>query len=121
MSLFTLRYKGYTIQGAAAKSEVTYQSPSWPADPRLVKAPSLNAARGRINEETRRIEKHGLKNAVYLAKAQEETTRRNRWRTCWRIINADKEDLVQPYFRTIPEAREFCEKRGWALLEHFDY
>ena len=125
MSLFTLRYKGYTIQGAAAKSEVTYQSPAWPADPRLVKVPSLETAKRWIREELRRIEKHGLKNAVYLAKDEEVKGSPGKGyvhvRYVWRIINADKEDLVQPYFRTIPEAREFCEKRGWALLEHFDY
>lgn len=121
MTLYSLRYRGYTIHTKAGKSEVTYQSPAWPNDPRIVKAPSLNAAKGRINEELRRINKHGPRNTIYLAKVQEETTCRGRWRTCWRIINADKEDLIQPYFRTIPEAREFCEKRGWALLEHFDY
>lgn len=121
MTLWSISYRGYNIHGSAAKSEVTYQTFHWPNDPRIVHARSLEAAKSRINEELRRINKHGFRNVVYLAKAREETTRRNRWRTCWRIINADKEDLVQPYFRTIPEAREFCEKRGWALLEHFDY
>lgn len=121
MTLWSINYRGYTVHGNATKSEVTYQTPAWPADPRIVKAPNLNAAKGRINEELRRIKKHGLKNAVYLAKALEETPDLKRWRTCWRIINADKEDLVQPYFRTITDAREFCENRGWALLEHFDY
>jgi len=121
MTLWSINYRGYTIHGKAAKSEVTYQSPAWPADPRIVKAPSLETAKRWIREELRRLKKHGLKNAVYLAKALEETTDLKRWRTCWRIINADKEDLVQPYFQTKDDAREFADKHGWALLEHFDY
>lgn len=119
MSMLSLRYKGYTIHTNSTTAKVTYQSPAWPADPRIVKAPSLETAKRWIREELRRIEKHGLKNAVYLAQAREETPRG--WCQCWRIIDADKQDLIQPYFQTKDEAREFADKRGWALLEHFDY
>lgn len=120
MSFYTVYFRGYRIHGESEKAQVTYQSSPWPADPRIVKAPSLETAKRWIREELRRIEKHGLKNAVYLAQAREELGRRS-WRQCWRIIDADKQDLIQPYFQTKDEAREFADKRGWALLEHFDY
>lgn len=125
MSLFTLVYKGYSIHGTAAKPEVTYQSPAWPADPRIVKAPSLETAKRWIREELRRLKKHDLKNAVYLAQAREKIGNRS-WCQRWRIINADKDDLVDRlfnpcYFNTKDDAREFADKHGWALLEHFDY
>lgn len=126
MSLLSLNYKGHTIHTDSTKAEVTYQSPAWPADPRIVKAPSLETAKRWIREELRRIEKHGLRSAVYLAQAREEIRRPPGrrgvyWVKRWRIIDADKQDLVQPYFQTKDEAREFADKRGWTLLEHFDY
>lgn len=126
MSMLSLRYKGYTIHTYSTTTKVSYQSPAWPADPRVVTSPSLETAKRWIREELRRIEKHGLKNAVYLARAREEIRRPpgrrgTYWVKRWRIINANKDDLVQPYFQTKDEAREFADKRGWALLEHLDY
>lgn len=119
MSLWSTNYKGYIIHTNSTTAKVTYQSPAWPADPRIVKAPSLETAKSRIREELRRIEKHGLENVVYLAQARAELGLR--WRQCWRIIDSGKQDLVQPYFQSKDDAREFADKRGWALLEHFDY
>ncbi len=125
MSFYTLNYKWFTIQGNAAKKGVTYQPPRWPTDPRIVKAPSLETAKRWIREELRRIDRHGWSNTVYLAKGEEVTGAPGKGyvhvRYVWRIIDADKQDLVQPYFQTKDEAREFADKRGWALLEHFDY
>lgn len=119
MTLYTLSYRGYTIHGQADKFEVRYQSPWWPKDPRIVKVGSLKAAKRRIREEISRIERHGSENIVYLALATEETPQG--WRKRWRIIDVEKQDLIQPYFQKLDEAQSFCENRGWALLEYFDY
>ncbi len=52
----SFRYKGYTIRVSdlLGPEEVTYQSPFWPSDPRIVKAPSLDTAKRWIREECRR-------------------------------------------------------------------
>lgn len=130
MSFYTVYFRGYRIHGESEKAQVTYQSPAWPDDPRIVKAPSLETAKRRIREELRRIEKHGLKNAVYLAKGEEVQGSPGKGyrhvRYVWKILNADKDVLVDRlfnphYFNTKDEAREFADKRGWTLLEHFDY
>lgn len=130
MTFCSINYKGYIIHTNSTTAKVTYQSPAWPDDPRIVKAPSLETAKRRIREELRRIEKHGLKNAVYLAKGEEVQGSPGKGyrhvRYVWKILNADKDVLVDRlfnphYFNTKDEAREFADKRGWTLLEHFDY
>lgn len=117
MTTYSLNYHSYTISGDAAKKKCQYQSPEWPNDPRIVRAPSLDTAKRWIREECRRREHFPNGREVYLLKSWLATTRCD----VWRIVNAQKEDLVQPWFGSPVQAREFAYYRGWVLLEHFNY
>lgn len=117
MTGFSLNYHGYTISGRANENPVQYQSPEWPDDPRIVKAPSLETAKRWIREEIKRKARFPDGRRGYLVKSWFATTKS----TVWRITNPDMQDLVQPWFSTSAEAREFAETQGWLLLEHFNY
>lgn len=126
MTSWSVNYRGYTIHGTVEgrRERVTYQSPNWPTDPRIVKAPSRDTAERWIREELARL-KVGTEGVAYLAQAREEVvnplTRRVHFRKCWRLVDEKGEDLVLGYFKDVGAAREFCLWKKWALLEHFDY
>lgn len=56
---------------------------------------------------------------AFLVKGtQERFNLKRAWRgNAWRLTNEDGNDLVQPWFDTKTEAREFAKRRGWALDE----
>jgi len=119
MTIWSMNYHGYTISGDAAKENCQYQSPDWPDDPRIVKAPSLDTAKRLINTEIRRRDQTPNGNHVYLKKDRQEVNLN--WVTPWVIVDAQGKDLVQPWFNSQAEAREFAYSREWVLLEHFNY
>jgi hypothetical protein len=56
---------------------------------------------------------------VYLVKTDEERFNMKRsWRVvAYRVTDERGEDVVQPWFKWKKDARRFCKKMGWNLIE----
>jgi len=120
MTIWSMNYHGYTISGDAAKKTCQYQSPEWPNDPRIVKAPSLNTAKRWIREEVWRKGRFPNGDHVYLKKTL--YGRANRlFRTGWLIVDRHGEPIGETFLDTAEQARESAYYKGWVLLEHSNY
>lgn len=126
MSSTSFRYKGYTIHVSdlSGSQTVTYQSPFWPSDPRIVKAPSIDTAKRWIREECRRVAARTRK-FQFLMKLDHchRLTVKGKCRRTVAYVIVDKEGtcLVRPYFDTPQDARDYAESQDFALFEHFNY
>ncbi len=118
----SFRYHGYTIHVSALSGSdlsgsqtVTYQSPFWPSDPRIVKAPSIDTAKRWIREECRRVAACTRK-FQFLKKVGIAPT------TAYVIVDKEGKPLTDPpYFNSIQDARDYAESQDFALFEHFNY
>lgn len=117
----SFRYHGYTIHisDLSGSLKITYQSPFWPSDPRIVKAPSIDTAKRWIREETRRLS--GCTGSIwFLKKVGIAPT------TAYLIVDRSGNRLIPAYlditaFKTPQEARAYAESQDFALFEHFNY
>ena len=124
----SFRYKGYTIHVSDLSGSdlsgsdlfgtptVTYQSPFWPSDPRIVKCPSVDTAKRWIREECRRVAARTRK-FQFLKKLAPRT---------YLIVDKegkpqDLEFLGSTAFKTPQAARDYAESQDFALFEHFNY
>lgn len=122
----SFRYHGYTIHVSdllgpdlSGTPTVTYQSPFWPSDPRIVKAPSVETAKRWIREECHRATQHPGA-FWFLKKIGISPT------TAYRIVDQYGHPLAPDYpdirpFKTVQDARDYAESQGFALFEHFNY
>ena len=122
----SFRYHGYTIHisdlsgsDLSGSQTVTYQSPFWPSDPRIVKAPSVDTAKRWIREEVRRARQYP--GAIwFLKKVGIAPT------TAYLIADRFGNRLIPAYlditaFKTVQDARDYAESQDFALFEHFNY
>lgn len=115
------RYKGYTIHVSdlLGPEEVSYQSPFWPSDPRIVKCPSIDTAKRWIREEVRRLS-WCTGTFWFLKKVGIAPT------TAYLIVDQYGIRLIPAYFdipdfETPQDARAYAESQDFALFEHFNY
>lgn len=117
----SFRYHGYTIHvsNLSGSQTVTYQSPFWPSDPRIVKAPSIETAKRWIREEVRRARQYP--GAIwFLKKVGIAPT------TAYLIVDQYGNRLIPEFldsaaFKTPQEAWAYAESQDLALFEHFNY
>ena len=114
----SFRYKGYTIRVSdlLGPEEVTYQSPFWPSDPRIVKAPSVDTAKRWIREECRRVAWYP--GSIWFLKKLAPRA--------YQIVDKAGIRLIPAYskisdFETPQAARDYAESQDFALFEHFNY
>ena len=114
----SFRYKGYTIRVSdlLGPEEVTYQSPFWPSDPRIVKAPSVETAKRWIREEVRRARQYP--GSIWFLKKLAPRA--------YQIVDRSGNRLIPAYskisdFETPQAARDYAESQDFALFEHFNY
>lgn len=123
MPSISFRYHGYTIHvsdllgsNLSGNPETTYQSPFWPSDPRIVKAPSVDTAKRWIREEVRRARQYP--GAIWFLKKLAPRA--------YQIVDSTGIRLIPgffdiPTFKTPQDARDYAESQDFALFEHFNY
>ena len=114
----SFRYHGYTIHVSdlSGSPKITYQSPFWPSDPRIVKAPSIETAKRWIREECRRVAWYP--GSIWFLKKLAPRA--------YQIVDSTGIRLIPAYskisdFETPQEARAYAESQDFALFEHFNY
>ncbi len=132
----SFRYHGYTIHisdlsgsDLSGDPTVTYQSPFWPSDPRIVKAPSVDTAKRWIREECRRVAARTRKFQFLMKLTQTCRIKfggRDYTTPTYLIVDKDgllltSTDLDIPAFKTVQDARDYAESQDFALFEHFNY